>query len=192
MRPLAQKLSEPPSAALPNVQHDVYIDSVQSAFVVQMRTVCVPLQVLPSEVLQAVAALHTELIVPVEQFGAMPPVIGMVPQQTSEDGQPAGAVHGVAAPASPLEPELLVLEVLEPDVELDVDPPELLLVVEPPSAGSVPDWLVPDEELEHAAKAPRERTAGTRSRLARMRACYHATHATSKRASVSPARKTIG
>jgi hypothetical protein len=96
MMVFAQKLSDPPSP--PNVQQRLKADSVQSASVVQRRTVSVPVHVKrePSDVAHPLAAAHTTEMVPVEQLGTDPPVTGIVPQQTSDVEQPAGDAHAVS------------------------------------------------------------------------------------------------
>ncbi len=106
-----QKLSEPPSCV--NVQHLLAAVSVQSAAAAQSRTVCVPVHVVPSIVAQLAAAVHATTGGSVVQFGTVPPVILIVPQQTGVAPlQPAGDTH--AAPASALD---------ESDFDPSIDPP---------------------------------------------------------------------
>jgi hypothetical protein len=121
-----QKLKEP--VPLPNVQHCVLPDSVQSAFALQMRTVLLPVQTntLPSDVAHDVAALHAMTTFPFVQLGKLPPVIGMSPQHTSEAGQSAGPVQlDVTVPEPDPEPVWLPDPepgcVPEPDPELEPD-----------------------------------------------------------------------
>jgi outer membrane biosynthesis protein TonB len=97
------------------------------------------MQVVPARlVAHELAALHAITMGSVLQLGTLPPVMGMVPQHTSELGQSAGAEHVLPPEPEPesapeLEPEL------EPDPEPDPDPdPE-------PDPDPDPD---PDPELE--------------------------------------------
>jgi hypothetical protein len=196
MSVFAQKLSEPPSPP-GNVQHWLYVVLVvQSAFVVQSWTIWVPVHVLPSEVSQALGAAHAIVIAPVVHAGAVPPVMGIVPQQTSGapslalPGQPAGAEHAPELEPE-LAPELLLPELDPPELEPDEDDPELepeldadpeldpeldpdadpldeLLEVGPPSPE--PDPPEPPE-LEHAPRTPSTstgRATGTSSQVVRM------------------------
>jgi len=96
MNALAQKLRPPPSVP-PNVQHCMSPDSVQSVFVEQSRTVCVPLHVVPRDVLHALLAEHAVEMLPVVQLGTVPPVMGIVPQHTSFVGQSEGKLQGPAS-----------------------------------------------------------------------------------------------
>jgi hypothetical protein len=129
----AQKVRPPASALPPNVQHWLYIDSVQSLEVLQSRTVCTPLQVVPSTVPQAEAATQRVTIVPVVQFGAVPPVIGMRPQQISPPVQSLGAVQGFIEPTSAVA-SLVVGVVVAPVSRGAASLPLVVLVVAPVSS----------------------------------------------------------
>lgn len=106
-----QKLSEPPSCV--NVQHLLAAVSVQSAAAAQSRTVCVPVHVVPSIVAQLALVAHATTGGSVVQFGTVPPVILIVPQQTGVAPlQPAGDAQ--AAPPSVVE---------ESECDASFDPP---------------------------------------------------------------------
>jgi hypothetical protein len=114
-----QKLSDPPSCV--NVQHLSLPDSVQSAFIAQSRTVCVPEHVVPSIVVQLALALHATTGGSVVQLGTVPPVMVIVPQQTGVAPlQPAGDVHA-DAPLSPDEESDVAAP--SPDPPPSVPPP---------------------------------------------------------------------
>src|ERR1019366_5990914 len=153
----AQKLSVPPSPPPPSPppkgQQWAAPGSVQSVLVVQRRTVWVPEHVLPSEVAHAQAAAHPMVIGAVVHLGAVPPVMGILPQHTSDDGQSAADAHE-AEPE--LEPEP------EPQPELAPDSPV------PAAAASALLWPDPDELELHAPSATRDRKAGTSTQVIRM------------------------
>jgi hypothetical protein len=82
----AQKVSEPP--LLVNVQHWLYVDSVQSVFVLQRRSVWVPVHEVETIVVgQALAAVQATTGVPV-QLGTVPPSMSIVLQHTSPAAVP--------------------------------------------------------------------------------------------------------
>jgi len=160
----AQKLSVPPSLPAspppPKVQQWEAPGSVQSMFVLQRRTVWVPEHVVPSCVPQAQAGAHEMVIGFVVQLGAVPPVMGILPQQTSDDGQSEGEAH--EEPELDPEPEP---QELEPD-PLD-DPAESA-----EASASSPD---PDDLELHAPSATSGGTAATSNQVTRisrrLRAC---------------------
>ena len=139
----AQKLSEPPSCV--NVQHLLAPDSVQSAVCLHRRTVCVPVQLVPRLVAHCAAGVQATVIGPVVQLGTVPPVTGMVPQQTAP-GQSVVLAQAKPEPESP--PELLVLPEPLPLV-LPLPEPLLLpllvlpLLVLPPLVLPLPLPLLP-------------------------------------------------
>jgi hypothetical protein len=154
----AQKLSAPPS--LPKVQHRLSVGSAaQSVFLLQRRTVCVPVQVATIFVGHDAGALHALTTVPFVQFGIVPPVSGIVLQQTSPAvvQSPGRLQLPVITP-----PESVLLPLPEsvfPPLPASVLPPPLpASVLLPPLPASVPVPVpVPGSvvvELElHAAKA---------------------------------------
>jgi len=165
MSGFAQNVSDEPP--LPgNEQQLESPDSVQSAFLVHSRTVCVPEQLLPRFVGHAASEVQADVTVPFVQFGGVPPVSGNVAQQTGlELPQCAGDKHAKAAPPSPSEPELLPmpesLPLLEPLLLpeplappplpelLSLPLPELELLTWPPPASDaspLPDDPLPDPE----------------------------------------------
>jgi hypothetical protein len=76
-----QKVRTP--ASLVNVQHWLFVESVQSAFVVHSCTTSEPEQVALSMTLHAATvATHVEVSVPFTQLGTLPPRRGTVAQQT--------------------------------------------------------------------------------------------------------------
>ena len=183
MTVLAQKLRDPPSPPA-NVQHCEYVDSpAQSAFVVHRRTVCVPVHVEPSDVAHALLAVHATAIGPVVHLGAVPPVTGIVPQQTSEAGQPAGEAQAPEPASEPeldpelepelepeldpeLEPELDPEPELEPELDPEPEPDPLDPPLPPAAASASPDPGT--GELDEHAPSARARTAGTSSQVMRM------------------------
>jgi hypothetical protein len=100
------------------------------------------MQVKPERlVVQWLGAAHASSMGLVVQLGTVPPVMGMVPQQTSPEVQSVGSLHGVPPPE--LEPESPLSDV---------------------TAASVPASVTDEELLElhaPAAKAKRERTGAT-------------------------------
>ena len=146
----AQKLSEPEPSV--NVQHLFAPVSVQSAGFSQRRTVCDPVQEVPSEVVHCAPGVQATWMGSEVQLGMEPPVRVMWPQQTLPE-QSSGPSH--AKPASPPEepllladPEELPLLLALPD-ELPLLPPlelaplELPPLDEPPELLAVPLLLPP-------------------------------------------------
>jgi hypothetical protein len=118
---------------------------VQSSFFVQSRTVCVPEQVLPSDVAQTLGETQRVVMPPVVQLGTVPPVIGILPQHTSEEGQSPGALHAAPEPRSAAAsvgfpvPVSVVATVPE-SVALESDPP--VVSVSDPDASVCPRLVV--------------------------------------------------
>lgn len=132
---------------------------MQSEFALQRRTTCVPVHVLPSDVAQLVEGEQAMEMVPVVQFGIEPPVMGMVPQQTSPLMQSLVAAHAAIVPELELEPdpELELPPLLEPELLPELDPEPLLEDAVPElDPEPVLDDAVPELELEPEEELPPE------------------------------------
>ena len=129
--------------------------------VVHRRTICVPVQLAPSDVAHEVAAVHAIVMVPLLQFGTVPPSSGMVPQQTSEEEeQPVGEMH-VPESASEPDPNPDPDPDAEPELDPDPDPdaePELDPDPDPPLDPD-PDPPIPTTRPRPARSRPRPRPA---------------------------------
>jgi hypothetical protein len=143
---LAQKVSDPPASPPPKVQQLGAPVSVQSALVLQRRTVLVPMHVNPDRfVLHADGVAQAVSMGAVLQSGAVPPVMGMVPQQTSPEAQSVGSEQG--AP-----PELESTAASGPPPEPPSARGPLSL---PPSAASGDEELELQAARAQSARAPR-------------------------------------
>lgn len=124
------------------------MDSVQSLFCLQRRTICWPVQLDPSVVGQLPSEVHATLTPPLLQLGGDPPVSMIVAQHTGPEApQSEGLAH--AKPASfPVDPELDPVPELLPE-PLPDPVPELLPAGEPLEPPEDPDALaVPELEPE--------------------------------------------
>jgi hypothetical protein len=169
---LAQKLSEPPSAP-PKVQQTLSAASAQSAFFVQMRTICVPLQLVPSFVGHEPGAVHAVVRPPVVQLGTVPPVMGIVPQQTSVLAQSEGAMQVVGTPpvSACIDESVPAASVPGATLEspfglaVDVSVVEASVPLPVPPATGVSELHA---EKPASAKTASEKAAGTTSQVNRM------------------------